>query len=396
MENTDKYGSRGVSSEKADVKNAIRSLDKGLFEKSFCKIMPDITGDSSKGGLFSKPFCNVMHADGAGTKAALAYLYWKETGDKSVWRGIAQDAVVMNTDDMLCVGITNKMTLTSTIGRNKFLIPGEVISEIIEGTEEFLQSLREEKIDIYFAGGETADVGDIVKTVMVDATVFSRIKKSDVITNERIQSGDVIIGLSSSGQTKYEKSYNSGIGSNGLTFARHEVLKKEYATRYPESFDANISDDLVYSGNLSLTDPTEVPLMNVGQMLLSPTRTYLPVIKAILENFRPSIHGIIHCTGGGQTKVLNYVNNLHIIKNSLFPVPPVFKMIQSTAHVDWKEMYQVFNMGHRMELYVKENIVEDILKITKYFNVDAQVIGHCESAAANTLTVQGDFGILNY
>ncbi|MEG2336143.1 MAG: AIR synthase-related protein [Bacteroidales bacterium] len=395
MDSKIKYEQRGVSASKGDVKNAIKKLDKGLFPKSFCKVIPDVLNEGRR-NLFGPRYCNIMHADGAGTKAALAYLYWRETGDISVWKGIAQDAIVMNTDDLICVGGVDNMVLTSTIGRNKFRIPGEVISEIINGTQEFIDELAKEKIHITFAGGETADIGDLVKTIVVDSTVSTRLRHNDVISNDRIQAGDVIIGLSSSGQASYEKYYNSGIASNGLTSARHDVLSKIYAEKYPETFDDQINLDLVYSGSKLLTDPSEVKGLNIGQLLLSPTRTYAPVLKAILESFRPSIHGLIHCSGGGQTKVMNFVENMHVIKNNLFEVPPVFKLIQGESKTPWSEMYQVYNMGHRMEIFTKEKLAEDIIKIAQYYGIDAQIIGHTEAAAENKLSIESTYGVFHY
>ncbi|MCH5243311.1 MAG: phosphoribosylformylglycinamidine cyclo-ligase [Lentimicrobiaceae bacterium] len=395
MEANTKYEQRGVSAAKTDVKNAIDGLDKGLFDNSFCKIIPDVMGDNKK-SVFGPSYCNIMHADGAGTKAVLAYLYWKETGDLSVWRGIAQDAVVMNTDDLLCVGATSNLILSSTIGRNKFLIPGEVLKAIIEGTQEFVDKMAQNHINITFAGGETADLGDSVRTIVVDSTVCARMKKSEVIACNRIQAGDVIIGLASFGKTTYEDEYNSGIGSNGLTSARHDVLKHEYAEKYPETFDPAVDKSLIYGGSKSLTDETGIEGLNVGKLLLSPTRSYAPVIKAILENYRPSIHGIIHCTGGAQTKVMNFVKNLHVVKNSLFSTPPVFSMIQAESGTSWQEMYQVFNMGHRMELYVKENIASDLIKIARYFDLEAKVIGYCENSSRNMLTIEGEYGSFTY
>ncbi len=395
MEANTKYEQRGVSAAKTDVKNAIGGLDKGLFDNSFCKIIPDVMSENKK-SVFGPSYCNIMHADGAGTKAVLAYLYWRETGDLSVWRGIAQDAVVMNTDDLLCVGATTNLVLSSTIGRNKFLIPGEVIKAIIEGTQEFVERMAQNHIHITFAGGETADMGDSVRSIVVDSTVCTRMKKSEVIACDRIQAGDVIIGLSSCGRTTYEDEYNSGIGSNGLTSARHDVLKHEYAEKYPESFDSAIDRALVYCGSKSLTDDSGVEGLTIGKLLLSPTRTYAPVVQAILENYRPSIHGIIHCTGGAQTKVMNFVKNLHVVKNSLFPTPPVFSLIQSESGTPWQEMYQVFNMGHRMELYVKENIAADVIKIARYFDLDAKVIGYCENSSKNMLTIDGEYGTFTY
>ncbi len=395
MEANTKYEQRGVSAAKTDVKKAIGGLDKGLFAKSFCKIIPDVMGENKK-SVFGPSYCNIMHADGAGTKAVLAYLYWKETGDLSVWRGIAQDSVVMNTDDLLCVGATTNLVLSSTIGRNKFLIPGEVLKEIVEGTQEFVERMAQNHIKITFAGGETADMGDSVRTIVVDSTIGARMKKSEVIACDRIQAGDVIIGLSSFGRTTYEDVYNSGIGSNGLTSARHDVLKHEYAGKYPESFDSAVDDSLVYSGTKGLTDETGVEGLDVGRLLLSPTRTYAPVIQAILDNYRPSVHGIIHCTGGAQTKVMNFVENLHVVKNSLFATPPVFNLIQAESGTSWQEMYQVFNMGHRMELYVKENIAADVIKIARYFDLEAKVVGYCENSSRNMLTIDGEYGTFTY
>lgn len=395
MDTNTKYEQRGVSAAKNDVKNAIGKLDKGLFDQSFCKIIPDVMGENRK-SVFGPSYCNIMHADGAGTKAVLAYLYWRETGDLSVWRGIAQDAIVMNTDDLLCVGATTNLIISSTIGRNKFLIPGEVLKAIIEGTQEFIDKMAHNHINMVFAGGETADLGDSVRTVVVDSTISARMKKNEVIACNRIQAGDVIIGLSSFGKTTYEETYNSGIGSNGLTSARHDVLRHEYAEKYPETFDPTVSRDLIYSGSKSLTDETGVEGLDVGRLLLAPTRTYAPVMQAILENYRPSIHGIIHCTGGAQTKVMNFVKNLHVIKNSLFSTPPVFRMIQAESGTPWQEMYQVFNMGHRMELYVKENIAADLIKIARYFDLEAKVIGYCENSSKNMLTIDGEYGTFTY
>lgn len=394
MSDQSRYEQRGVSSSKPDVKNAIKKLDKGLYPSAFCKIIPDVL--NAKKQMFSPSYCNIMHSDGAGTKSVIAYLYWKETGDLSVWKGIAQDAIVMNTDDLICAGATNNMILTSTIGRNKFRIPGEVIAEIINGTQEFIDTLVKERINITFGGGETADVGDLVSTVIVDSTVSTRLRRSEVVNPERIQPGDVIIGLASFGKTKYESVYNSGIGSNGLTSARHDVLNKEYARKYPETYDHQVAEDLVYTGSKLLTDPSPVEGLNIGQLLLSPTRTYAPVVKAILENYGPSIHGIIHCSGGGQTKVLNFVNDLHIVKNNMFATPPIFQLIQEESQTPWQEMYQTFNMGHRMELYVKENIADDIIKICQYFELDAQIIGHCTSGNGKSLCIDSEHGVFNY
>ena len=377
---TDRYSRRGVSATKDDVHKAIKNIDKGLYPNAFCKVIPDLLGNDPE-------YCCVMHADGAGTKSSLAYVYWRETGDISVWKGIAQDAVVMNTDDLLCIGITDGILLSSTIGRNKNLIPGEVISEIIAGTEECLAMMRDNGIGIHSTGGETADVGDLVKTIIVDSTVTARVRRSDIIENN-IQPGDVIVGLASFGQASYETGYNGGMGSNGLTSARHDVFAHDYSLKYPESYDHAISEDLVYSGNLIVTDPTEVKNMNAGQLVLSPTRTYAPVIREILEKHRSAIHGMIHCSGGAQTKVLHFVENLHIIKDNLFPVPPLFKMIQEQSGTSLKEMYQVFNMGHRMELYVNEQIANDIIAISESFSIPARIIGRCEKQEGKKLTIQ--------
>lgn len=377
---TDRYSRRGVSATKDDVHKAIKNIDKGLYPNAFCKVIPDLLGNDPE-------YCCVMHADGAGTKSSLAYVYWRETGDISVWKGIAQDAVVMNTDDLLCIGITDGILLSSTIGRNKNLIPGEVISEIIAGTEECLSMMRDNGIGIHSTGGETADVGDLVKTIIVDSTVTARVRRSDIIENN-IQPGDVIVGLASFGQASYETGYNGGMGSNGLTSARHDVFAHDYSLKYPESYDHAISEDLVYSGNLIVTDPTEVKNMNAGQLVLSPTRTYAPVIREILEKHRSAIHGMIHCSGGAQTKVLHFVENLHIIKDNLFPVPPLFKMIQEQSGTSLKEMYQVFNMGHRMELYVNEQIANDIIAISESFSIPARIIGRCEKREGKKLTIQ--------
>ena len=385
----EKYNQRGVSASKEDVHNSLKNISKGLFPSSFCKIVPDHFGGDDD-------FCAMMHADGAGTKSSLAYLYWKETGDISVWKGIAQDAIVMNTDDLLCVGATNNILLSSLIGRNKFLIPGEVISAIINGTEEFLEILRKYGIEIYSTGGETADVGDLVRTVVVDSVVSCRMKRNEVITNEKISHGDVIVALSSSGQASYENEYNSGIGSNGLTSARHEMLHKIYAEKYPESFDNSIPENLVYTGNYLLTDTVPEMPINIGKALLSPTRTYAPLIIQLLENFRDEIHGMIHCTGGAQTKILHFISNLHIVKNNMMPVPPLFRLIQKQAAYDWKEMYKVFNMGHRMELYTSEKIADQIIKLAKDFNIESQIIGHCESSDHASLTITSEFGSFEY
>ena len=377
---TDRYSKRGVSATKDDVHNAIKNLDKGLFPNAFCKVIPDLLGNDHE-------YCCVMHADGAGTKSSLAYIYWRETGDISVWKGIAQDAVVMNTDDLLCVGITDGILLSSTIGRNKNLVPGEVIKAIIEGTEECLAMMRDNGVGIHSTGGETADVGDLVRTIIVDSTVTARVPRNEIIEN-RIQPGDVIVGLASFGQATYEKEYNGGMGSNGLTSARHDVFAHDYALKYPESYDPFVDKDLVYSGNLLLTDPTELNGINAGKLVLSPTRTYAPVIRAILEEHRAEIHGMIHCSGGAQTKVLHFVNDLHIIKDNLFAVPPLFRMIQEQSGTSLREMYQVFNMGHRMELYVNEDITDEIMAISESFGIAAQVIGRCEAWQGKKLTIK--------
>ena len=385
-----RYNLRGVSAAKEDVHNAIKNIDKGIFPKAFCKIIPDILGGDDE-------YCNIMHADGAGTKSSLAYMYWKETGDINVWKGIAQDAIVMNTDDLLCVGAVDNILVSSTIGRNKMLIPGEVISAIINGTDELLADMREMGVGIYPTGGETADVGDLVRTIIVDSTVACRMKKSDVIDNSKIQPGDVIVGLSSSGQATYEKSYNGGMGSNGLTSARHDVFSKYLATKYPESFDNSIPQELVYSGTKTLTEQIEGLGIDAGQLVLSPTRTYAPVIRKILDAKRNKIHGMIHCTGGAQTKVLHFINdNCRIIKDNMFAVPPLFKIIKEESNTDWKEMYQVFNMGHRMEIYVSPEDAEEIIQISKSFNIDAQVIGHVEEDNKPSLTIKSEFGVFNY
>lgn len=384
-----RYNLRGVSAGKEDVHNAIKNVDKGLFPQAFCKIVPDyLTGDEN--------YCIVMHADGAGTKSSLAYMYWKETGDRSVWKGIAQDALIMNIDDLLCVGATDNILLSSTIGRNKNLIPGEVISEIINGTEELLATLREQGIGIFSTGGETADVGDLVRTIIVDSTVVCRMKREEVVSNHTIQAGDVIVGLSSSGQASYETEYNGGMGSNGLTSARHDVFSKILAEKYPESFDPSVPSELVYSGTKQLTDTVEGSPIDAGKLVLSPTRTYAPVIKKILDNHRNDIHGMVHCSGGAQTKVLHFVNDVHIIKDNLFPVPPLFQLIQKESNTDWKEMYKVFNMGHRMEIYVAPEFTESIIEISKSFNIDAQIVGRVEAAATKKLTITSEFGEFNY
>ena len=383
-----RYQLRGVSAEKEDIHNAIKNLDKGLYPNAFCKIIPDILGNDND-------YCNIMHADGAGTKSSLAYLYWKETGDLSVWAGIAQDAIVMNTDDLLCVGATDKMLLSSTIGRNKNLIPGEVISAIINGTEEFLAKLRSLGVGIYLTGGETADVGDLVRTVIVDSTVTARMRRDEVIENN-IQPGDVIVGFASSGQATYETSYNGGMGSNGLTSARHDVLGHYLAEKYAESYDHSIPEDLIYSGPHTLTEPTEIEGVDVGKLILSPTRTYLPMMVPILDNFRKQINGIIHCSGGAQTKVLHFTDKLHIVKDNMFALPPLFRMIQESSGTDWKEMYKVFNMGHRLEIYTNEKAAQEMIQIAKEFNIEAQIVGHVEASDKKQLTIKSQFGTFEY
>ena len=380
---------RGVSASKEDVHKAIEKIDKGLFPKAFCKISPDMLGGDDE-------YFNFMHADGAGTKSSLAYLYWKETGDISVWRGIAQDAVVMNTDDLICVGATDNMLLSSTIGRNKNLIPGEVIAELINGTEEVLEMLRDNGIGIWSTGGETADVGDLVRTIIVDSTVVARMKRSDVISNHTIQDGDVIVGFASDGQANYEKIYNGGMGSNGLTSARHDVLGHYLATKYTESFDPAVPKDLVYSGSKNLTDAVEGTPLNVGQLILSPTRTYAPVVKALLNELRPVIHGMVHCSGGAQTKVLHFVDNVHIIKDNLFELPPLFKMIRAESGTDYKEMYKVFNMGHRLEVYINPQYAQTVIDIAQSFGINAQIIGRVESAENKQVTIRSAFGEFVY
>ncbi|MBA3705526.1 MAG: phosphoribosylformylglycinamidine cyclo-ligase [Bacteroidetes bacterium] len=411
MSTDNRYNLRGVSASKEDVHAAISKIDKGLFPKAFCKIVPDqLSGD--------KNYCIVMHADGAGTKSSLAYAYWKETGDISVWKGIAQDAIVMNIDDLLCVGAIDNILLSSTIGRNKNLIPAEVISVIINGTEEILQQLRDYGIGIYSTGGETADVGDLVRTIIVDSTVVCRMKRSDVIDNSNIQAGDVIIGLASSGKANYETEYNGGMGSNGLTSARHDVFEKSLAKKYPETFDAAVPNELVYSGKMKLTDllsienqepriknqestsnnqqPATNSQITTGKLVLSPTRTYAPIIKKILDKYRSQIHGMVHCSGGGQTKVLHFIDNLHIIKDNLFAIPPLFKLIREQSGTNWKEMYKVFNMGHRMELYVSQAIADDIITISKSFDVDARIVGRVEAGNKKQLTIKSEFGVFEY
>lgn len=384
-----RYSQRGVSAQKEDVHKAIKNIDKGLFPKAFCKIVPDhLTNDDE--------YCIVMHADGAGTKSSLAYMYWKETGDLSVWKDIAQDALIMNIDDLLCVGVTENILLSSTIGRNKNLIPAEVLSELINGSEQILTSLKEHDIHIYSTGGETADVGDLVRTIIVDSTVTARIKRTDIIDNANIKDGNVIVGLSSFGQATYEEKYNGGMGSNGLTSARHDVFHHYLAEKYPESYDNKVPTDLVYSGNTKLTDTVKGVPIDAGKLVLSPTRTYAPIIKKILNKHRKDICGMVHCSGGAQTKILHFIDNLHIIKDDLFDIPPLFDLIQRESNTDWKEMYQVFNMGHRMELYVPEEIANSIIKISKSFDVDAKIIGRVEDSTSKKLTIKSEFGTFEY
>ena len=384
-----RYDLRGVSASKEDVHNAIKNVDKGLYPKAFCKIIPDYLGGDDE-------YCNIMHADGAGTKSSLAYVYWRETGDMSVWKGIAQDALIMNIDDLLCVGATDNILLSSTIGRNKHLIPGDVIAAIINGTEELLAELKEMGVTIHSTGGETADVGDLVRTIIVDSTVTCRMKRADVINNANIRGGDVIVGLSSCGTATYEKGYNGGMGSNGLTSARHDVFAKYLADKYPESYDAAVPTELVYSGNVALTDSVEGAPINAGQLVLSATRTYAPVIKKILDEMRHKIHGMVHCSGGAQTKIMHFVTDKHVIKDNLFPIPPLFKLIQEQSGTDWKEMYKVFNMGHRMEIYLAPEDAERVIEISKSFNIDAQIVGRVEDAAQNSLTIISPYGTFEY
>lgn len=388
--NKQRYGLRGVSASKEDVHNAIKNIDKGIYPKAFCKIIPDILG----GDL---DYCNIMHADGAGTKSSLAYMYWKETGDLSVWKGIAQDALIMNIDDLLCVGATTDILVSSTIGRNKNLIPGEVISTIINGTNELCEELTQLGVSVYPTGGETADVGDLVRTIIVDSTVACRMKRADVIDNANIQAGDVIVGLSSSGQATYEDEYNGGTGSNGLTSARHDLFANYLADKYPESYDSAIPKDLVYSGKLKLTEMIDEQGVDAGKLLLSPTRTYAPVIATILKDLRAEIHGMIHCSGGAQTKVLHFLgDNLHVVKDNMFPIPPLFKLIQAQSQTDWSEMYKVFNMGHRMEIYLPEQFANQVIELSKSFNIDAQIVGRVEEATTKGLTIESEFGRFNY
>lgn len=389
MNKTSRYNLRGVSSSKKDVHDAIKNIDKGIYPKAFCKIIPDyLAGDPD--------YCNIMHADGAGTKSSLAYIYWKETNDISVWKGIAQDAIIMNIDDLLCIGAVDNILLSSTIGRNKNLIPGEVISSIINGTNQVIDEFHDMGINIQFTGGETADVGDLVRTVIVDSTVSCRMKRSDVISNHNIKAGDVIVGLSSSGQATYEKHYNGGMGSNGLTSARHDVFAKYLADKYPESYDNSIPNELIYSGSLKLTDKIKKLDVDAGKLVLSPTRTYAPIIKDILKKYRQNIHGMIHCTGGAQTKILNFVDNLHIIKDNMFDIPPLFEIIQKESGTPWHDMYKVFNMGHRFEIYLPEQFANNIIKISKQYNVDAKIIGRCEKSEKKQLTIISQFGEFNY
>lgn len=389
MDNKQRYMMRGVSAMKEDVHNAIKNIDKGLFPQAFCKIIPDILGGDPA-------YCNIMHADGAGTKSSLAYIYWKETDDLSVWKGIAQDALIMNTDDLLCVGAVDNILVSSTIGRNKMLIPGEVISAIINGTDELLQQLRDMGIGIYATGGETADVGDLVRTIIVDSTVTCRMKRDDVIDNAHIRPGDVIVGLSSSGTATYEEGYNGGMGSNGLTSARHDVFAKYLAEKYPESYDQAVPEELVYSGKYHLTDSIEGASINAGKLVLSPTRTYAPVVKQLLDHMRPYIHGMVHCTGGAQTKVLHFVNeNCKVIKDNMFPVPPLFKTIAEESGADWAEMYKVFNMGHRLEVYVAPELADEVIALSESFHIDAQVVGRIEEGP-RSLTIKSEFGEFHY
>jgi phosphoribosylformylglycinamidine cyclo-ligase len=389
MDSESRYIQRGVSASKEDVHNAIKNIDKGLFPQAFCKIIPDILAQDPD-------YCNIMHADGAGTKSSLAYMYWKETGDLSVWKGIAQDALIMNTDDLLCVGATDNILVSSTIGRNKKLIPGEVISTIINSTEELLEELRSYGISIFSTGGETADVGDLVRTIIVDSTVTCRMKRSDVISNDKIRPGDVIVGLASSGQATYEKEYNGGMGSNGLTSARHDVFANYLASKFPESYDNSIDKTLVYSGKLKLTDKIKELGIDAGKLVLSPTRTYAPVIKKILDEFRPVIHGMVHCSGGAQTKVLHFVDNMHVVKDNLFPIPPLFKIIREQSGTSWSEMYKVFNMGHRFEIYTSADVAKDLISISKSFNIDAQIVGYCETFLGKKLTIKSESGEFVY
>lgn len=384
-----RYDLRGVSAAKEDVHNAIKNVDKGIFPHAFCKIIPDILGGDPE-------WCNIMHADGAGTKSSLAYAYWRETGDLSVWKGIAQDALIMNVDDLLCVGATDRMLVSSTIGRNKRLVPGEVIAAIINGTEELLETMRGYGVEIYGTGGETADVGDLVRTIIVDSTVTTRMRRDMVIDNANISDGDVIVGLASFGQATYESEYNGGMGSNGLTSARHDVFCKLVAERYPETFDAAIPDELVYSGTCKLLDAVAGTPLNAGKLVLSPTRTYAPVVRRLLEDMRPAVHGMVHCTGGAQTKIMHFVNGKHVVKDNLFPIPPLFELIQKESGTDWAEMYKVFNMGHRLEVYTSPRHAQEVIDIARAFNIDARIIGHVENADANRLTIKSPYGVFEY
>ena len=389
MESNERYMLRGVSASKEDVHNAIKNIDKGLYPKAFCKIIPDILGGDPE-------YCNIMHADGAGTKSSLAYAYWKETGDLSVWKGIAQDALIMNIDDLLCVGAVDNILVSSTIGRNKNLVPGSVISAIINGTDELLAELREMGVGAYATGGETADVGDLVRTIIVDSTVTCRMKRSDVINNANIRPGDVIVGLASFGQATYEKEYNGGMGSNGLTSARHDVFGKDIAKKYPETYDHAVPEELVYSGGLNLTDKVQDSPLDAGKLVLSPTRTYAPVVKKLLDALRPQIHGMIHCSGGAQTKILHFVDGVHVIKDNMFPIPPLFRTIQEQSHTEWKEMYKVFNCGHRFEVYLPKEYAQQVIEISKSFGIDAQIIGRVEPSDHTHLTIHSEYGTFEY
>ena len=389
MESNERYMLRGVSASKEDVHNAIKNIDKGLYPKAFCKIIPDILGGDPE-------YCNIMHADGAGTKSSLGYAYWKETGDLSVWKGIAQDALIMNIDDLLCVGAVDNILVSSTIGRNKNLVPGSVISAIINGTDELLAELREMGVGAYATGGETADVGDLVRTIIVDSTVTCRMKRSDVINNANIRPGDVIVGLASFGQATYEKEYNGGMGSNGLTSARHDVFGKDIAKKYPETYDHAVPEELVYSGGLNLTDKVAGSPLDAGKLVLSPTRTYAPVVKKLLDALRPQIHGMIHCSGGAQTKILHFVENVHVVKDNMFPIPPLFRTIQEQSHTDWKEMYKVFNCGHRFEVYLPKEYAQQVIDISKSFGIDAQIIGRIEPSDHTHLTIHSEYGTFEY
>ena len=389
MESNERYMLRGVSASKEDVHNAIKNIDKGLYPKAFCKIIPDILGGDPE-------YCNIMHADGAGTKSSLAYAYWKETGDLSVWKGIAQDALIMNIDDLLCVGAVDNILVSSTIGRNKNLVPGSVISAIINGTDELLAELREMGVGAYATGGETADVGDLVRTIIVDSTVTCRMKRSDVINNANIRPGDVIVGLASFGKAKYEKEYNGGMGSNGLTSARHDVFGKSVAQKYPETYDHAVPEELVYSGGLNLTDKVQDSPLDAGKLVLSPTRTYAPVVKKLLDALRPQIHGMVHCSGGAQTKILHFVENVHVVKDNMFPIPPLFRTIQEQSKTDWKEMYKVFNCGHRFEVYLPKEYAQQVINISKSFGIDAQIIGRIEPSDHTHLTIHSEYGVFEY